>query len=65
MERETTVQCPTCKKKFEFDTDLEVGDTTYCPECFEELEIEHMNPIRVKIADKGDNWDEGDEGIEE
>jgi len=62
MEKEITVLCPTCKKKFEFDTDLEVGDTTHCPECYEELEVESTNPVRVKIVDKRDDWDENGEG---
>jgi transcription initiation factor IIE alpha subunit len=67
MEKEITVQCPTCKKKFEFDTDLEVGDTTYCPECYEELEVESTSPVRVKIVEKAEGWDDGGEsdGLDE
>lgn len=45
------VKCPMCKKKFELEDDLNVGDSTYCAECYEELHIISLNPPKVEVVE--------------
>ena len=51
MNKKPSIQCPTCKKRFDAEEDLEVGDTTYCPECYEELEVKRTNPLEVSLVE--------------
>jgi lysine biosynthesis protein LysW len=59
------IKCPECGEKFEEDPDLIVGDITYCPECYAELKIIGIDPIRVKVckdhAESGDYLDDYEE----
>lgn len=42
------VKCPVCREDFELEEDLEVGDTTHCSSCYEELKLVSLNPPRVE-----------------
>ena len=49
-------KCPACGMKLDTDDDLELHDTTYCAECYAELELIGKNPFRFKeLKDNGDN----------
>lgn len=45
------VRCPACGSSFELDEFLEVEETTFCPDCDEELEIVSLDPPQVKAVD--------------
>ncbi len=41
-------KCPICEEEIEIDEGLEIGDTTYCIGCGEELEVVSITPLKVK-----------------
>jgi len=54
-------RCPDCEAKFPMDEDgLEEGDAISCPECAAELEVTHIDPLRLELADL--DFDEGEDG---
>lgn len=55
MSDELRVKCPSCKKMVDLDVDCDVGDTTYCPECYQELIIRSIRPLKVDIAEYEEN----------
>ena len=46
----TEVRCPMCKKNFRLDEWFEKGDTVYCSECYEELMVVSIEPLRVSVV---------------
>ena len=44
------VRCPMCKKIFKLDESYEKGDTVYCSECYEELMVVSIDPLRVSVV---------------
>ncbi len=44
------IKCPNCSMGFELDEDLEVGDTTYCPECYDEMKVVNLNPPQAEAV---------------
>lgn len=48
MMEDKKVKCPVCEEMFEFDPDLEVGNTMYCPGCYTDLKVVKLNPIQVE-----------------
>ncbi|MBU1122641.1 MAG: hypothetical protein ABIH71_00110 [Candidatus Omnitrophota bacterium] len=56
------VKCPSCGLRFEMDQGLEIGDTTFCSECYTELRIIKTSPMQVEeILDQDDYDDNADE----
>ncbi|MDD3296929.1 MAG: lysine biosynthesis protein LysW [Candidatus Omnitrophica bacterium] len=41
-------RCPACKEYFELEEGLIKGDVTCCSECFEELEVMSIEPLRLE-----------------
>jgi len=59
------VECPACKKSFDLEEDLEAGDTTCCPDCYADLEIVKLNPLKVvEVKDFSDDYAEDPEDEE-
>ncbi|MBU0693850.1 MAG: hypothetical protein KKC11_04200 [Candidatus Omnitrophica bacterium] len=54
------VKCPVCEVIFEVETDMEVGDTISCSDCYAELKIVKLNPLQVEeaVSDFSDDDDE-------
>ena len=50
------VRCPVCEERFDLDSGLEAGDTTYCPACSTELRILKLHPVEVEEI--SNPWDE-------
>jgi len=49
--------CPECESDVELDGyDLNVGETTHCPECSSELKVVSVDPVHVVLA--GDEEEE-------
>jgi lysine biosynthesis protein LysW len=45
-------RCPECESDLEMDGyDLEVGETTPCPECSVQLKVVSVEPVSVKLLD--------------
>ena len=65
MEGAKKIKCPVCGERFELESDLEAGDTTFCPGCSEELEIVSLHPLAVKEVDIFSDNEEYDEEFEE
>jgi lysine biosynthesis protein LysW len=42
------IRCPECGAKFEEDPDLMIGDIAYCPDCYIELKVIAIDPVKVK-----------------
>jgi len=56
------VRCPLCGETFELGEDLEQGDTTSCPGCYEELRIVTLNPPRLEeVVEYSEEEGEGEE----
>ena len=46
-------RCPECESDLELDGyDLDVGETTTCPQCSVELKVVSSEPISVRLADE-------------
>jgi len=57
-----TAVCPSCGERFELEDDLEVGDTTFCSACYQELRVISLSPARVEeIKELSDEEEEFDE----
>ncbi|HKC11769.1 MAG TPA: lysine biosynthesis protein LysW [Vicinamibacteria bacterium] len=49
-------RCPECESDLELDGyDLDVGETTSCPECSVELKVVSVEPVAVRLI--GDDED--------
>lgn len=60
------IKCPVCREYFELEDDLEKGEITSCPRCYEDLEVISINPLRIEsigedLYDEDKYYDEEDE----
>jgi lysine biosynthesis protein LysW len=47
------MRCPECESDLEMEGyDLDVGETTNCPDCSAELKVVSVDPLVVKAADE-------------
>ena len=44
-----SITCPACSKKFELESDLDIGDIVICSRCDASLKIVSCQPLELKI----------------
>jgi lysine biosynthesis protein LysW len=44
------IKCPNCGVAFELEEGLEIGETTHCPECYDEMKIVNLNPPQAEAV---------------
>jgi hypothetical protein len=54
MARAKNIKCPGCEEGFGLEGDLEIGDTTVCPNCYAELKIIELDPPILKVSQDND-----------
>ena len=55
------VMCPACKENFEVEELYKKGDTVHCLNCYEELVVASVKPLKLSVSDSYMSYDEEEE----
>jgi lysine biosynthesis protein LysW len=59
------VICPECDGEIEVSESAHVGDIVSCDECEREFEVVSRKPVKLKLSDAGDEYDDDEEDYED
>lgn len=59
------VTCPDCEEEIQLEADIELGEKITCPECWADLKVVSLNPVRLAwdLEDEED-WESEEEFVE-
>jgi lysine biosynthesis protein LysW len=65
MGKEIKGKCPSCGEIIEIDEYYEVDDEVICNDCGDELIIERINPLKLRVVRRLESIDDEDSDIDE